>query len=138
MRSQLRETQRAEDGSQEAAEDGGKHMEETSEDSVDNLLDVFIENTKKLTRAESDVFNLYFEGHSAQEIASVLNVSISTIKTHNRRIYAKLNVSSSKELLTWIQILTASGRTLNDSRQKQFEKIRNIVKNIKSTPDSGI
>jgi DNA-binding CsgD family transcriptional regulator len=138
MRSQLRETQRAEDGSQEAAEDDGKHMEKTSEDSMEDLLDVFVENTKKLTRAESDVFNLYFEGHTAQEIASILNVSISTIKTHNRRIYAKLNVSSSKELLTWIHILTASGRTPNDSRQKQFDNIRNIVKNIKSMPGNGI
>ena len=47
---------------------------------------------------------------NAQEIASILCVSINTIKTHNRRIFAKLNVSSRKELLTWVQVLTASRR----------------------------
>ncbi|MDR2861728.1 MAG: helix-turn-helix transcriptional regulator, partial [Syntrophobacterales bacterium] len=103
----------------------------------EDILDVFIENTKKLTRAEADVFNHYFEGYTAQEIASMLSVSLNTIKTHNRRIFAKLNVSSRKELLTWIQILTASGRTLNESQQKQFDKIRNIVKNMDSTSDGG-
>ena len=60
-------------------------------------------------------FNLYFEGYTAQEIASMLSVSINTIKTHNGHIFAKLNVSSRKELLTWVQLLTASGRLLDDS-----------------------
>ena len=109
-------------------------MVRTSEDPTVGLLDSFIENTKKLSRAEVDVFNLYLEGQTAQEIALMLNVSLSTIKTHNRHIYEKLNVSSKKELLTWIKILTASGRTLNgsaDSQQKQLDKIRNIVKNMK-------
>jgi DNA-binding CsgD family transcriptional regulator len=101
MLSQLNETRAAESGVRETAESGG---------STEDVLAVFIENTKKLTRAEADVFNLYFEGYTAQEIAEMLNVSLNTIKTHNRRIFAKLNVSSRKELLTWVRILTASGR----------------------------
>jgi hypothetical protein len=43
-------------------------------------------------------------------------------------------VSSRKELLTWVQVLTASGRSLNDSKQKQFDKIRNIVKSMEGPP----
>ena len=134
MRSQLDETRAVGIGFHETAENHEEITEEKLKGSAGNLLDTFIENTKNLTRAEANVFNLYLEGHTAQEIAVALNVSLSTIKTHNRRIYSKLNVSSMKELLTWMQVLTASGRTLNDSKQKQFDKIRNIVKNIKDTP----
>jgi len=98
----------------ETTEDTDQNMEKTS-GSTEDLLSTFIENKKKLTRAEADVFNLYFEGYTAQEIASMLSVSINTIKTHNRHIFAKLNVSSRKELLTWVQVLSASGRSLDDS-----------------------
>ena len=38
------------------------------------------------------------------------------------------------QLETRVQVLTASGRSLDDTRQKQFDKIRNIVKNIKDIP----
>ena len=117
MRSQLNETRATEDES----------AEKSSESSQEHLLDSFIENTKKLSRAEAGVFNLYLEGYSVDEIASRLSISINTLKTHNRRIYTKLNVSSKKELLTWIQLLTASERSSDDLRKKQFEKIRNIV-----------
>ena len=65
----------------------------------------FKENTKKLTRAEFAVFNLYLEGHSAAEIADKLFVSINTIKSHNKSIYRKLKVSSRKELLVFAQMM---------------------------------
>ena len=116
MRSQLNETHATEEDSSESAESA-----------QDNILDGFIENAKKLSRAEAGVFNLYLEGYSVEEIASRLSISINTLKTHNRRIFTKLNVSSKKEMLTWIQILTASGRSLDDLRQKQYDTIRNIV-----------
>ncbi|HHT71892.1 MAG TPA: hypothetical protein GX016_10085, partial [Firmicutes bacterium] len=32
-------------------------------------------------------------------------LSINTIKTHNRRIYMKLNVTSRKELMVYIQLM---------------------------------
>ena len=139
MRSKLNETGSAENAIQKSAEDTQEKVEKTSEDSTEHMLDSFIANTKKLSRAEADVFNLYLEGHSGQEIASMLSLSVNTIKTHNRRIFAKLNVSSRKELLFLIQVLTSSGRSLDDSRQKQFDnKIRNIVKTIKDTPDGKV
>jgi len=63
------------------------------------FLNDFEENVKKLSRAETAVFNLYMEGYSAPKIADMLYVSINTIKSHNRNIYRKLNISSRKELL---------------------------------------
>ena len=62
-------------------------------------------NIKKLTRAESAVFSLYLEGYSAAKIADMLFVSINTIKSHNKSIYRKLNISSRKELLVFGQMM---------------------------------
>jgi len=135
MRSQLNEPHIAGNGVQER---DNENTEKPSEFSTEYMLNNFVENTKKLSRAEADVFNLYLEGYTAEEIALMLSLSINTIKTHNRRIFAKLNVSSRKELLTWVQVLTASERSLDDSQQKQLDKIRSIVKNIKESPDSDV
>jgi DNA-binding CsgD family transcriptional regulator len=48
---------------------------------------------------------LYLKGYTAREIAQALYLSINTIKTHNKRIYMKLNISSRKELLLYAQML---------------------------------
>lgn len=65
----------------------------------------FVNNIKKLSAAEKAVFDLYVQGHTAREIAEILCLSINTIKTHNRRIYMKLNVSSRKELMVYIRLM---------------------------------
>lgn len=75
-----------------------------------SILDEFLENTKKLSPAERSVFNLYVKGHTAKEIAEILYLSINTIKTHNKRIYTKLNVASRDELLVYINILKEVGK----------------------------
>ena len=64
----------------------------------------FEENVKKLSRAETAVFNLYMDGYSAPDIAELLYVSINTIKSHNKNIYRKLNISSRKELMVYAQM----------------------------------
>ena len=69
------------------------------------LFESFVQNIKTLTNAERAVFDLYIKGHTAQEIANILYLSINTIKTHNKRIYMKLNVSSRKELLVFIRMM---------------------------------
>ncbi|MEG6520378.1 LuxR C-terminal-related transcriptional regulator [Desulfotomaculum sp. 1211_IL3151] len=69
------------------------------------LYQEFIKNIKSLSAAETSVFNLYVQGHTAKEIAKILCLSINTIKTHNRRIYMKLNVTSRKELMVYIQMM---------------------------------
>ncbi|HHW98320.1 MAG TPA: helix-turn-helix transcriptional regulator, partial [Firmicutes bacterium] len=58
-----------------------------------------------LSPAEKAVFDLYVEGYKAKEIAAILCLSINTIKTHNRRIYMKLNVSSRKELMVYVNMM---------------------------------
>lgn len=69
------------------------------------MLEDFVERIPTLTKAETAVFDLYAEGHTAKEIAELLFLSINTIKTHTKRIYAKLNVSSRKELLLYARMM---------------------------------
>ena len=70
-----------------------------------SLFQDFVKNIDTLSMAERAVFDLYMEGHTAKEIADILCLSINTIKTHNRRIYMKLNVSYRKELMVYIQMM---------------------------------
>lgn len=67
----------------------------------------FKQNVKTLSKAERLVFNLYLEGYSAQEISEKLYLSMNTIKTHNKRIYMKLNISSRKDLMLYVQMMNA-------------------------------
>lgn len=69
------------------------------------LYQEFVKNILTLSAAEKAVFDLYVQGHTAKEIAEILCLSINTIKTHNRRIYMKLNVASRKELMVYIQMM---------------------------------
>ena len=69
------------------------------------MFEAFMKNLKTLSNAEKKVFDLYLEGYKAQEIADKLFLSINTIKTHNRRIFSKLNVSTRKELLIYIDMM---------------------------------
>lgn len=71
----------------------------------------FVNNIRTLSAAEKSVFDLYVQGHTAKEIAQLLCLSINTIKTHNRRIYMKLNVTSRKELMVYIQMMEELGST---------------------------
>ena len=77
------------------------------------LLDEFMNNVLTLSPAERAVFDLYVQNYTAKEIANILSLSINTIKTHNKRIYMKLNVGSRQELLLYINILKDIGREFN-------------------------
>ncbi|MDR1411208.1 MAG: LuxR C-terminal-related transcriptional regulator [Spirochaetaceae bacterium] len=68
-------------------------------------FNVFLKNLATLSKAERSVFNLYAQGHSAKEIAYTLYLSMNTIKTHNKRIYAKLGVSSRKEMMVYVDMM---------------------------------
>lgn len=65
----------------------------------------FEERLMSLSKAERRIFDLYMEGYNARQICSTLYISINTLKTHNRRIYTKMNVSSRAELLKYCTVL---------------------------------
>ncbi len=69
------------------------------------LYDDFVKNIETLSPAERSVFNLYMEGYDANQITKILCLSINTIKTHNKRIFQKLSVSSRKELLVYVSMM---------------------------------
>lgn len=78
----------------------------------ESVFDEFVKNTKLLSPAERAVFNLYVEGYTAKEITKILCLSINTIKTHNKRIYMKLNVASREELLVYVNMLKEAGKEI--------------------------
>jgi len=69
----------------------------------------FSRKLETLSRAEKQVFNLYVQGYDAKEITEILCLSINTIKTHNKRIYYKLGVSSRKELMVYLRKMREKG-----------------------------
>ena len=52
------------------------------------------ERYKDLSNREREIFQLLAEGHSAKQITRMLNISISTVKTHRAKIMEKLGVDS--------------------------------------------
>jgi len=52
-----------------------------------------------LTRTERAVFDLYLEGKGTREIMAALGIKENTLKFHNKNLYAKLGVSSRKQLV---------------------------------------
>lgn len=75
-----------------------------------NILKNFRERTVKLTPAERDVFKLYGEGFTAPDIAAKLHLSVNTIKTHSKHIYAKLGISSREEIVLYLNLLKEIGK----------------------------
>lgn len=54
----------------------------------------------KLSIREREIFDIIISGKSNKEIASLLNISVNTVKFHAKNIYEKLNIKSRKEVLT--------------------------------------
>jgi len=57
----------------------------------------FIPNTSliaqlELSKRELEILNLMAQGHSNEEIAAKIFVSLSTVKTHNQNLFVKLDV----------------------------------------------
>jgi len=46
----------------------------------------------ELSKRELEILSLMAEGHSNEEIAKTIFISLSTVKTHNQNIFAKLDV----------------------------------------------
>jgi DNA-binding CsgD family transcriptional regulator len=72
----------------------------TGEQNLEVHLDAALKNfgTSVLTPRESMVLNLLLQGHSIKSIAQRLENSLETIKSHRKKIYSKLDVSTQAEL----------------------------------------
>jgi DNA-binding CsgD family transcriptional regulator len=53
-----------------------------------------------LSKRECEVVQLILKGHSSKSIARLLGISIDTVKVHNKRFHAKLDVSTQAELFS--------------------------------------
>ena len=65
----------------------------------------FRKNLDTLTVTEKVVFDCYTKNMTVSQIAEELSISINTVKFHNRNIYAKLAVSSRKELMVYVNMM---------------------------------
>ncbi len=56
------------------------------------ILNTSLISQLKLSKRELEILNLMAQGHSNEEIAAKIFVSLSTVKTHNQNLFAKLDV----------------------------------------------
>ena len=56
------------------------------------VLDTSLVSQLELSKRELEILSLLAQGHSNQEIAEKLFVSLSTVKTHNQNLFEKLDV----------------------------------------------
>lgn len=72
------------------------------------VQDAAIHNNRAgVTNREAEVVSLILRGYSSISIASMLEISVSTVKVHRKNIYAKLHISSQAELFSlFLPLLT--------------------------------
>lgn len=58
-----------------------------------------------LTKTEKNIFKLYLDGKTAEEILQICGIQQSTLKYHNHNILGKLGVSSRKQMLRYATLL---------------------------------
>ncbi len=58
----------------------------------DFVPDTSLQSRLEISKRELEILNLLAQGHSNQEIAAKLFVSVSTVKTHNQNLFEKLEV----------------------------------------------
>jgi DNA-binding CsgD family transcriptional regulator len=69
-----------------------KEVYVTSPDSYREVPDASLITELELSKRELEILGLLAQGHSNQEIAAKLFVSLSTVKTHNQNLFEKLDV----------------------------------------------
>jgi two-component system, NarL family, response regulator LiaR len=58
----------------------------------DFVPDTSLVTQLELSKRELEILSLLAQGHSNQEIAEILFISLSTVKTHNQNLFEKLDV----------------------------------------------
>lgn len=76
----------------------GDTSKERPRDNI-SLRCLALQRRYRLTDRETEVMELIARGNSAESIASSLVVSINTVRTHSRHIYAKLDIHKRQALL---------------------------------------
>jgi NarL family two-component system response regulator LiaR len=69
-----------------------KEVYVNSPDSYREVPDTSLIAELELSKRELEILGLLAQGHSNQEIAAKLFVSLSTVKTHNQNLFEKLDV----------------------------------------------
>lgn len=62
----------------------------------------------KLTRREQEIIQILIKGRLDKEIADELNISLNTVKKHNKSIYKKLNARNRFEVIALANSLEAT------------------------------
>ncbi|MBC7006477.1 transcriptional regulator MalT, partial [Photobacterium sp. BZF1] len=76
------------------------HFDENFVEKLLNLPDVpELIRTSPLTQREWQVLGLIYTGYSNEQIASELDVASTTIKTHIRNLYQKLNIANRQQAI---------------------------------------
>lgn len=75
-----------------------------------DLIELFIKGFDTLTTKELELFNSYVNGSSTKEIMASMNITVNTLKYHNRNLYSKLGVASRKQMLAVYRYANASER----------------------------
>ncbi|WP_370278568.1 LuxR C-terminal-related transcriptional regulator [Pontibacterium sp.] len=71
---------------------------EKSDGAMKQALNTF--GSGVLTRREQEISGLILQGHSSKAIASMLNISLGTVKVHRKNIHTRLNTSTQSEIFT--------------------------------------
>ena len=69
------------------------------QDTVETLVCDELASRYGLTPREAEVVRCASQGHSLEKTAELLGVSVNTVRTHNRSVYAKMGVHSRQEII---------------------------------------
>lgn len=71
----------------------------------ESLMLCFFARTHGLTNTEEQVLGILCQGYSAPEIATLMNVAVSTVRSHVRALCAKTRSSGVRELVARVAVL---------------------------------
>lgn len=72
---------------------------ELDADDLDDLADQFDSGYERLAAREREIFDLVAQGHSSQDIATLLEVSLKTVEAHRSRINSKMRMENLGHLM---------------------------------------
>lgn len=84
---------------------GGAHIAPTIAIRVANYFQDLAqsqEKMKKLSKKEQKILENMSEGHTAKDLSKTMNISVSTVRTHIRNIYKKLEINNKMQLIKYL------------------------------------